>query len=350
MIKQLFFVFFFFTTQVFADAVFPLSSGRPQREGNCWAYGAAHMIESKVQSRDGISIMTNLQKSYRYWLIYDRLLNSFHRKMIDNGDETGTDLNEVGGFAADLFYIYEHHGLEWLYAVSGSKLSDLVYPTKQAYANSFQPNRNSQGLHKPSTILQAERQLVANSMTESEAIALIQQTLKSAFVLEDTFLDQTPGLNTFVPVNKTFEQLLGPDFHSAQNVILLSSSLSKLPDRNWFRYSSDRYLAISYKEPKDILVLVRASLDRGWPTTFESVDHVMTALGYKTLADGSFVYAISDSSGAYLNREGISWIPESAALNFFRDATVNYEVLSDLLPPQQMSEALLPSLSLARKH
>ncbi len=349
MIKQLLFCSFLFSTSsVFADALFPLSSARPQQDGNCWAYGASHMLEAKVQQRDGISVMTNVEKSYRYWLLYDRLLNSFHRKAIDEGDGSGQGINDIGAFAADLFHIYEHHGMEWIKAVPAVKNSELEYPQSISFPNLFQSNPNSKGLIKPQAIKKVEQRLVQENLSEAQAIELIQKTLEEAFKIKDPLLDHTFGYNSEIPVAETFSSLVGFNFNSFQKMILLSSVLSNLPDRQWFRYDSDRFQAISYKNPKDILTIVRASLDRGWPTTFETKDHVMTALGYKTV-DNMYYYAVSDSSGAYMKR-GISWVSEEKALRFFTDATVNLEAVSDLLPAQPVMEGLIPSKRLPRKN
>lgn len=343
--------FFFITVlflnlQVSADAVFPLSSGRPQQDGNCWAYGASHMIEAKVQKRDGISVMTNIEKSYRYWLLYDRLLNSFQRKAFDEGDGGGEGINDIGAFAADFFHIYENHGFEWLKAVSADRNSEFAYPQNQTYRNRFQSNPNAEGLVKPELIKQAEKRLVKENLTQAQAIDLIQQTLRQAFAISDPLLNETPGYNSAVPVSQTFSALVG-SVQSADSMILLSSVLSALPDGQWFRYDSERFKAISYHNKKFILKVVRASLDRGWPTTFETNDHVMTALGYQTVGD-SYFYAISDSSGAYANR-GISWVSEAEALRYFTDATVYFDVVADLLSKQPFMEELMPSVHLPRK-
>lgn len=335
-----------FTSIVFADALFPLASGRPQQDGNCWAYGASHMLEAKAQQRGGVSVMTNIEKSYRYWLVHDRLLNSYHRKAVDTGDGE-SDINEVGGYAADLFYIYEVHGFEWLRVTTEGSTPDFEYPTHRGYHNRFQSNTNSDGLVNPEVVLQAEQRLVKENLTEAEALALIQKTLKEAFYLEDPLQDKTQGFNSEIPLSQTFQFLTETSMNSAKSMILLSSVLSKLPDREWFRYNNDRFQAISYHDPKEILKVVRASLDRGWPTTFETIDHVMTALGYKTLGD-SYVYAISDSSGAYV-KQGVTWVTEAQALGFFTDATVNFDVVADLLPSAPVMEGVMPSVRLPRK-
>lgn len=349
MIKHILFLgFLLSTTPLLADALFPLSSARPQQDGNCWAYGASHLLEAKVQQRDGLSVMTNVEKSYRYWLLYDRLLNSYHRKAYDEGDGSGEGINDIGAFSADLFHMYEHHGMEWLKVVPASKTSDLQYPQSLSFPNHFQPNPNSQGLTQPEAFKKAEQRLVQENLSEAEAVSLIRKTLTEAFKIQDPLLDQTSGYNSEVPVSETFSALVGVNFNSFKKMILLSSTLSDLPNGQWFRYDSERFQAISYKNPKDILALVRASLDRGWPTTFETIDHVMTAVGYKTVGD-SYVYAVSDSSGAYMKR-GISWVTEEKALGFFTDATVNFEVVADLLPQQPMLEGLMPSRHLPRKH
>jgi len=344
----LFLTFTILTSAAFADALFPLSSARPQQDGNCWAYGASHMLEAKVQQRDGVSVMTDIEKSYRYWLLYDRLLNSYHRKAIDDGDGSGEGVNDIGAFAADLFNMYEHHGFEWLKAVPASKTSDLEYPNSVSFPNRFQANPNSDGLIKPQVVTKAEQRLVKENLSEPEALDLIQKTLAEAFAIRDPLKDRTRGIDSDIAVSETFSTLLGTHFDSHKSMILLSSVLSELPDGNWFLYDSDRFQAISYKNPKDILKIVRASLDRGWPTTFETTDHVMTALGYKTVGD-SFVYAVSDSSGAYM-KFGISWVTEAKALGFFTDATVNFDVVADLLPKQPVMEGLMPSVRLPRKH
>lgn len=349
MTKHLLFIgLLFSTTQLFADALFPLASARPQQDGNCWAYGASHMLEAKVQQRDGLSVMTNVEKSYRYWLLYDRLLNSYHRKALDEGDGGGEGINDIGAFAADLFHIYEHHGLEWIKVVPDSKTSELEYPQSISFPNRFQSNPNSEGLINPLAIKKVEQRLIQENLSETEALKLIQKTLAEAFKIQDPLLDQTAGYNSVVPVADTFSTLIGTNFNSFQKMILLSSTLSQLPDGQWFRYDSGRFQAISYKKPKDILAIVRASLDRGWPTTFETIDHVMTAVGYKTLGS-SYVYAVSDSSGAYMKR-GISWVTEEKALKFFTDATVNLDAVSDLLPQPPLMQELLPSKHLPRKH
>ena len=334
----------------FADAVFPLSSGRPQIQGDCWAYGTSHMLEARAEFRDHVSVMTNIEKSYRYYLIYDRLMNSYHKKAIDDGDGSGEGVNDIGGYAADLFAIYANHGFELISVNSSTGASGFAYPNNMHFPNGEQGNNNAYGLRDTALVLKTEKDLISGNYTEAEADALIRTRLSQAFTLSSPLSLTTTWQNTSVPVTSTFEKILGKDFldptHSA---VYLTTSSTAVGNQKWLRYNSDKSLGIAFTDKTAILKVLRASLDRGWPTTIESIDHVMTLLGYKTLPSGKFMYAVSDSSGAY-NPEGVSWQSESAVLSWMTDSTVYYDVVKDLLPARDVSKAAMPLVKLPRKH
>jgi hypothetical protein len=334
-----------------ADALFPLTSGRPQEDGNCWAYGASHMLEARAEFRDHLSVMTNIEKSYRYFLLYERLLNSYHRKKADEGDGSGSGVNDIGAFSSDLVEIYQKHGFEILSVTPTSGVSDFDYPNGHEYRNDFQSNPNSGGLHDTDLIVQTEKELMNERLTEDEAIKLIKDRLGKAFKLTEPLEATTTWANSeAIQVTDTYLKLLGADAKAGtHSVILLTTSFKSEGNKRWLRFNSGRSLAINFTDPKDVLTIVRASMDRGWPTTIESKDHVMTALGYKTLGKDEYVYAISDSSGAY-NSQGISWVTEKKMSEYFVDSTVYLDAVKDLLPPQDFSKALPPEVKIHRKH
>ncbi len=350
-----FVLLFSLSTTSFADALFPLLNGRPQVDGNCWTYGTTHMLEARQQAREGIATMTNIEKSYRYWLIHDRLLNSFHRKALDEGDGSGEGVLDIGAFASDLWEIYENHGFEFLKTVKASPVATNQYPMNLSYKVPFQASPNSDGIIHPELIIQAEKDLINSSFTEESALALIDKTMAQAYQNTDPLLNQTPWIkNSVIQTKDTFKTILGSDFASGtHSAILLSSSLgTDVSNHQWFKYNSGRFPAIAIKDKEEILKLVRLSLDRGWPTTFETIDHVMTAIGYKTLGtptEPEYVYAISDSSGAYAE-QGISWVKQADALVYFTDATVYFDILKDVLPAAPSSKMAFPMVRLPRKH
>ena len=333
-----------------ADALFPLTSGRPQRDGNCWAYGASHMLEARAEFRDHLSVMTHIEKSYRYWILFDRLLNSYHRKLADEGDGSGSGINDIGAFSADLVDLYQNHGFEWISAISTSGNSDFAYPKSRDYLNDFQANSNADGFHNEDLILQTEKELIQGNYTETQALDLIRTRIDQAYAIVDPLQLSTQSVNgSSIPVASTLEKLLGSDFKKGtHSVVLLTNFFKATGNKRWLRYNSGRSLAIYFENREDELAIVRASMDRGWPATVESKDHVMTALGYKTIGPKKYIYAISDSSGAY-NASGVSWVTQEKMLDWYSDSTVYYDAVKDLLPNRDL-KALLPEMRLPRKH
>lgn len=316
----------------FADALFPLSSLREQVGNNCWAYGAAHILEARLEHRDGVMAAIDIEKSYYYWQVRDRLYNSYLRKQESAG------LTSYMGFAADLFYIMGTHGLELFTTSAHPAPPSFEYPS--SFRALLESADYSNDLRSNSAVISLERQLVSSSMSDVEARRLIDETLKENYRFRTPMSPETAWVDgTKMPVTETLSKMRGTDaasYDPSDFVFVSGSVIQKNPELNgrWIKYDDDRFAGVGESDPARVLALARASLDRGWPLTLETKNHVVAALGYRAVTEHGKtkrVYAVANSSGAYFPR-GFSWQDEEDLLDVIVDATAFYPAVADLLP------------------
>jgi hypothetical protein len=333
--------FWFLTAPARADVVLPLNTMRPQvGVSSCWAYAAAHMTEARALYRDGITLAIDIQKTFYYWQVQDRLLNSFQRK------KPSYNLMAETGYTANFWHLLAWYGLEIFKAEKGLPAPDYDYPRSRSF--NLTPKYSQNRFNSYQELVELERELINSSMTLAQARHRIKEVVDRTFVFAEPPSEETRWIDDKMKTKDSYRKTMGNDFNTGggygqHSFVLITNYFFNRPEWNnsWLRYDDDRHWAIGKKDKYEILSIARASLDKGWPTTLESDAHATTVIGYKN-EGGKFYYAIADSL-----ENGMDWWSQDS-LEPFTDITVFYPAVRHLLPP--IDEETLSDVSSAEDY
>ena len=326
----------------YADILFPAESVRPQGNARCWAYGAARVLETRLQRDRGILAPIDLEAGVLYWQVYDQLMAAHEQS------KAPESLGEEGGFSAEFFELFLRHGLVVNFSRAASPQPSFSFPIE---FNRPLPFLGPEADEFDSTPEPEEMRLfLAATGVNAEGIA--RHITQAGFRAPPRFFGDWLGQS--VDAADTRTRYLGADWlkaHTFRDFVLLSGALAEENPKShadaqaWVKYDDDRYLAYAEPDFSKILTAVRRSLDGGWPTTIETPTHVMAILGYATSSPGEYSYAVGDG----YHWKGVRWM-DAAALSKMGaiDATVFRPVLGDLLP-EVPEERGIPSVLLPRR-
>ena len=164
-------LFFSIASIAVADNLLPLTSGRIQNVGNCWAHAGAFMAESNLESKRKLSIVTELGMDLQLLNIYERFLAVFHAKT----KYSSGDITDEGGFVSEYMMVLQKQGLLVRAPLQLSSTIPYQYP-KSA---SFNYSKYDDTFNMPLSVADGlQNRLIKENLTEAEAITLIKNTLK----------------------------------------------------------------------------------------------------------------------------------------------------------------------------
>lgn len=289
----------------------PIHNLRDQGDtAHCWAYAMGHALESRSLFRGEADVLMNTEKDVKYWVDYERMMYIYRTKKP--------------------FYIGEYEGgwqieyWETLLKHGKPVLRTLNRPAEVRYEPFTRYDRGLPFTLVPRTgpggrsFYEASEKLAGTTFkNDAEAISYVIEFLNDYYgkpELTTRWFDQE------IPMKESARRLLGSDYasHSTVDAMILVKPVDD-GEHGWVRYLEERYMGYRYDQSK-VLDLVKTSLNRGWPVTFDNVYHAMTIIGYDTDASGVDFYAIADSDPVH-----IRWVDAEEMLmnlnlvTFFRE-------------------------------
>lgn len=314
-------LFFILVTTIHASTgiLLPADSVRDQQSVTCWATNAAIMLESRIQFRENKFVMLNDISRSHSGAMLDRLMDFYKTGIIPSSDPA-TQM----GWTAEFFLLLKNHGV--LVEASDFRRMPLVsydYPTPVTTVH----RRLGPQFEGPSKSIN----FVSKSpkgMSASTAEKYFVEYLKLDFPFLTHKEESTILWGERVLIKNLYSKLMGKDFKAAEDTehpfILVSTRTD-----GWFDYKDKRFLGYGFKNnTSKVLEVARLSIDKGWPTTFETSSHIMTFLGYRIVGDERF-YAVGNSS--------VNWYSEKQVFEWLLEITVFQPVVQKLIPRSQLS-------------
>lgn len=314
-------LFLSFTSIAWADNLLPLTSGRIQNIGNCWAHAGAFMAESNLESKSKLSIVTELGMDLQLLNIYERFLSVFQTKI----KFSSGDITDEGGFVGEYMMVLQKHGLLVRAPLPFSGTIPFQYP-KSA---SFKYSKYDDTFNMPLSVAEGlQNRLIKENLKEAEAIALIKNTLKQYTADGEWVQTQTQFAGQTIHRSNLFKEMINPDLvpQTGKPLMIMITSQEDYPDDLELGFSvQDSITIFGVPKRSQVLELVRYSLDHGYSAAFETEDHAMAFMGYKTV-NGKFSYAVANSNS------DISWMSNlTVDGNPFTTTEVFYNVIKDQL-------------------
>ncbi len=309
------------TTSAWADNLLPLTSGRIQNIGNCWAHAGAFIAESNLESKAKMSLVTELGVDLQMLNIYERFLTVFQTKT----KYSGGDITDEGGFVSEYMMVLQKHGL----LVRDFMQLTSTIPFQYPKSASFNYSKYDDTFDMPLSVAEnLQNRLVKENMTEFEAVTLIKNTMKKYTESGAWVQTQTQFGGHSIPRSQLFKEMINPELvpETGKPLMIMIASQEDYPDDLELGFSvQDSLTVFGVPKRSQVLELVRYSLDRGYAAAFETEDHAMAFMGYKTV-NGKFSYAVANSNS------DISWMPNLVVYgNPITTTEVFYNVIKDQL-------------------
>lgn len=275
------------------EARLPLSSYRSQGDtAHCWAYAAAHMLESRAQYVTGNSATINIEADLMYWVYADRLFERYRLKEeipivgMDDGK-----LKSEEGIPQEFFKAFLNHG-QSIHSVKEKGVS-AAYPKKAA---EFIPFERPDGKRLTARDEISFIRKLDRARTDSEARDLISEYLgDSHFQLT---LDLTEWLGTMIGLGEVPRHMFGDHMADLERDELVWVEIEKRKNdaiHKWEPIGFGGYLSYAILEA-EADELARLSLDRGWPVISVGQGHMWAVVGYNSR---SFYHADSGDPKMY---------------------------------------------------
>ena len=309
-----------FSVNVWADKFLPLQTLRDQANtAHCWAYAMSHLLESRSLVRGSRYVLINVEKDVKYWVDYERMMHIYKTK----GDTFLIDYE--GGWQMEYWEALLKHGRH----IKDTKVSlpDIWYNFSDPYTEHL-PFMSEERPKKDPTLIsfeEAKKQLRAFT-NDDEAKAFITDYLNRWYgkpVMTTQWFDEQ------LDISETASHILGTDYVNDVGAFVLYKPVDD-GKHGWAKYLDDRYWG--YRGPKSkILELIRKSIDRDWPVTFDDVYHAMTIIAYQKDPNSyDTFYAVADSVPGK-----ITWYSSSEMLYELNLVTFAKAAVADLLPSQE---------------
>ncbi len=314
-------LFLSFATSAGADNLLPLTSGRSQNIGNCWAHAGAFIAESNLESKGKKSLVTELGVDLQLLNIYERFLAVFQTKEKYSAGE----ITDEGGFVSEYMLVLQKHGLLVKAPLPFTSTIAFQYP-KSA---SFKYSKFDDIFNMPISVADGlQNRLIKENLTETEAATLIRNTLKK-YTENGTWVQtQTQFAGQTIPRSQLYKEMINPELipESGKPLVIMIASQEDYPDDLELGFSEqDSMTVFGVPKRSQVLEIVRYSLDHGYAAAFETEDHAMAFMGYKTV-NGKFSYAVANSNS------DISWMSDLTVYgNPFTTTEIFYRVIKDQL-------------------
>lgn len=309
----------------------PLHTLRDQAStDHCWAYSMSHALEARALVRDGVEFVFDIERDAKYWVDYERMWAIYKTK--NTSIYLGT---YEGGWQVEFFNALLKHGRTIMR--SEMKAPQILYPVLAPYDQRL-PFFPVAKPHVPDPTLQTieavRRDLEEGFDSDEEAHAFIVDYLDKRYGKP---LSETTWLGAKTPLKLTGKAVLGHDFNDINSVdqFILVKPVKHVNDpEQWVKYLGDRFWGVRVPEGK-VLSLIRLSLDRKFPVTFDNVYHAMTIVGYEKV-DENYHYAVADSVPGK-----ITWYEEQSLAYNLNLTSFFAPAIEDQLPPR--SKTIAPS-------
>lgn len=306
------------------EKLLPLQTLRDQSStAHCWAYATSHMLESRALTRESEKILINVEKDVKYWVDFERMLYIFRSK---KNFYLGS---YEGAWQIEYWESFLKHGKH----IMSNEVTtpDIWYQPFKSFTKGLpfmaeprpQPDPKLMPIDRVPDHLRAMK-------SETEALAFITDYLNRWYgkpVIE------TKWSGASVSIQESASRVLGKDFGADMSVesMLLVKPVSD-EKFGWVRYLDERYWGYRYDSSK-VLDLIKLSLDRNWPVTFDNVGHAMTIIAYSS-QKGQDYFAVADSAPAT-----ISWYSATSMFNNLNLVTFYFKAIQDQIPPKSRATA-----------
>lgn len=309
----------------------PLNTLRDQSTtAHCWAYAMSHALESRALQRENLNFMFETERDVKYFVDLERMRYIYASK------EDFFIGDYEGGWQIEFFESLLKHGKSIQRAERLPQVN-ISYPV---LTNFFE--------HLP--FVNIARPVPETGLTFEEAKGrLLSTEFANATAADNYIVDflnrvygapqtRTQFLGQNIALQETAAHVLGADMSpgaAVEDAVVLVKPVASGPS-GWLKYLEERYWG--YRMPTaEVTALVRLSLDRGWPVTYDNVGHAMTIIGYEAQGD-AFLYAVADSVPGK-----ITWYTEANMRRDLNLITFFRVAIEGQLPPREQNNlAIFP--------
>jgi len=267
----------------------PLLTLRDQAgTAHCWSYAMSHALESRALARDGVKFQFDIEQDTKYWVDFERMWAIYKTK--DSDIYLGS---YEGGWQIEFLNALLKHGRP--VRASSYEKADILYPVMKDFTDhmAFMPSKDTFTPDPSVPSLEDVRQTIVKGFdSDDKAREFMIDYLNKRW---GKAVEKTMWLDSDIAVSDVGERVLGADYKEISSVknFLLVKPVKEGAEEKWVKYLGNRFWGIRQNTDK-VLSMIRLSLDRSYPVTFDNVYHAMTIVGYEKDEKGYF-YAVADS-------------------------------------------------------
>ena len=295
-----------------AGVLLPLQTLRNQAStAHCWAYASGHMLESRAQAREMVDFMFTTEQDTKYWVDFERLMYIWRTKK-----DFYFDFSYEGGWQIEFMNSLLKYGKVIKRSQTGN--AQVWYNSFSDYTTALPFEviaRPTPDRSLPETSEIAAKMRGNTLVTEADAMAYANDILTRQYGRP---MSQTKWFGQTVDLKETTELVFGSDNVTSLNAFVLVKPTND-GNYGWSAMISERFFGFRMETSK-VLSMIKKSLDKQWPVTFDNVYHAMTIIGYDT-KDGVDYFAVADSVPGKITWYSASRMPNDLNLvTFYRAA------------------------------